>query len=190
LGTVVNFALGVAGPYDGLFKQQPRTYLRLARWFTPSENYQPLLNPRIQVDFSAEFQPQSNGMREPLLTMGDRTYRHFLYAEHADSRLRLLSRCEASTVQQEIDKPNGPVQFHVEYSPESGKLSVAVNGRELLVHTIQNLLTAPWQVSAGENRIDPGVTGGRFSGRIGNVSKLVRSGPSTRSAFLPGLPAQ
>jgi hypothetical protein len=180
-GVMVNLALGVAGPYDGLFKQRPRTYMRLAAWFTPSENYRPLLNPRIDVEFTAEFPPQSNGLKQPLLTIGDRTYRHFLYAQQADSRLHLVSQGETSTVKQEIDKPDGPVRFHVEYAPESGNLSVAVNGRGWLVHKIDNLLTAPWQVSVGENRIDPGVTGRRFPGRIRDVTKSVRSGPSTPS---------
>jgi len=185
-GAAVNLALGVVGPYDGLFKKRPRTYLRVARWFSPLENYRPLLNPRIRVDFSAEFPPQNDGLSEPLLTMGDRTYRHFLYVQHVNSKLLLVSQCEASTAKQDIPRPDATARFaarfHVEYSPDSGKLSVSVNGQELLVHKIDNLLTAPWQVSVGENRIDPGVTGERFTGRIGTVSKSVEASAASASA--------
>ena len=175
-GAVVNLALSVTGPYDGLLKNASGTYLGIARALSPFEDYRPALNPRVAVDFSAEFNPHSNEASEPLLTMGDHTYRYFLYAQQAGERLRIVSQCDASTVEQEIERPAVPVQFHVEYLPSSGKVGVSMNGRELLQHDVKKLLTAPWQITVGENRIDPGVTARRFTGKIRKSSKSVRAG--------------
>ena len=44
----------------------------------------------------------------------------------------------------------------VTYVPESGKLAIIVNGREVLVHDIGTLVTAPAEITIGENQIEPG----------------------------------
>src|SRR5262249_55061371 len=48
---IVNLALGLNGPYDELRKKQPRIFVRLARWFSPVAEYQPVLNPDLEVTF-------------------------------------------------------------------------------------------------------------------------------------------
>jgi hypothetical protein len=173
-GAIVNLSLGIGGPFDDLLKNRPKTYLRVARWFSPVEQYRPTLNPRVAVEFSAGFAPHEDGFREPLLTMGDRTYRYFLHVEHAGARLRVHSQCDAGEVVQEIERPVGPVQFQVRYAPESDKISVAADGREILVHEIKALLTAPGAVTVGENRIEPTVTARSFTGQIRGVARTVQ----------------
>ena len=74
----------------------------------------------------------------------------------------------------EMAEPGGkPVSVLVTYSPDSGKLAVSIDGREMLVHVIGTLVTAPAQVTTGENRIDLNVTAGRFTGRVREVRKRV-----------------
>jgi hypothetical protein len=169
---VANLALGIAGPYDEMLKNRPASYVRIARWFSPVEQFRPMLNPKLVVEVSAEFAPQPEGFREPLITIGRQPYRHFIYVEHLAGRLRIVSQSDASRMAHEMSDPGArPVGILVTYSPESGKLTTAVDGREILVHAIGTLVTAPAQVTAGENRIDLNMTVGRFTGRIREVRK-------------------
>ena len=82
-GSVVNMALGISGPYDEMLKNRPMNYLRIARWFSPIEQFRPMMNPAVSVAFTAEFTSQPDHFREPLLTMGRQTYRYLLYVEHS-----------------------------------------------------------------------------------------------------------
>jgi len=52
-------------------------------------------------------------------------------------------------------------------------MNVAVNAETLLVHAIGGLVTAPEDVTIGENRIEPNVTSRRFSGRITGAWKTI-----------------
>ncbi len=169
---VANLALGIAGPYDEMLKNRPASYVRIARRFSPIEQFRPLMNPKLIVELSAEFAPQPEGFREPLITIGRGPYRHFIYVEHLPGRLRVVSRSDASTMTHEIAGTK-PIGIVVTYSPESGTLTTAIDGREVLVHAIGTVVTAPAQVTVGENRIDLNVTAGRFTGRIREVRKRV-----------------
>src|SRR4029453_2102824 len=59
--SVVNLALGIAGPYDEMLKRQPAAYLRIAKWFSPLERFRPILKPKIAVDLTMEFTPHLEG---------------------------------------------------------------------------------------------------------------------------------
>jgi hypothetical protein len=174
-GAVVSLALGISGPYDEMLKNRPASYLRIARWFSPSEEFRLLQNPELLVEFSAGFSPQAERFREPLLTIGAPPFRHFLYAEHLAGRLRIVSESDRSMVagEAELDAA-APVKFQVKYAPETGELTVAVNGREILAQHIGTVITAPAQVTVGENRIADNLSVRRFTGRIHLIRKIVR----------------
>jgi hypothetical protein len=177
---VANLALGIAGPYDEMMKNRPASYVRIARWFSPVEQYRPLLNPRVAVSFVAEFTSQADAFREPLLTIGDRASRHFIYAEHLAGKLRIVSQSDSSTVAHEIARPERPVDIAVRYFPESGKLATTLDGQQVLAHDVATLVTAPAQVTVGQNRIDFNVTAPRFTGRLGVVRKETVGGARRR----------
>jgi hypothetical protein len=171
---VANLALGIVGPYDEMVRKRPASYLRIARWFAPVERFRPTMNPGISVGFIAEFLRQRDGFQEPLVTMGQGVYRHFIFVEHLPGKLRIISQSGSSTVAHEIEDPgNEPVEFEVTYSPDSGRMITAANGREVLVHDIGALITAPAQVTVGENRIDMNLTVRRFTGRLRNLTQRI-----------------
>jgi hypothetical protein len=175
-GAVVNMALGISGPYDEILKNRPINYLRIARWFSPVEQFRPMMNPSVSVTFTAEFTSQPDRLREPLITMGRQAYRYFLYAEHSAGKLRLVSRSENSTIVHEMENGgDSRAEIRVTYAPQSGTLATTVNGREVLVHDIGTLVTAPADVTIGENHVESGVTTTRFTGQIHDVVKTVQA---------------
>lgn len=175
-GLATNLALGLAGPYDDLLKNRPASYARIARWFSPIERYRPMLNPPVDIEFTARSTAQADGFREPLLSMGRQTFRDILVLEHHPGKFRLISQSETSTAAQEIDDPGAqPLRFHVTYQPTIHKLAVAVDGREVLTHTLEALFTAPVQVTVGENRIADDVSAERFTARIDGVRVTIGS---------------
>ena len=175
-GVIANLALGISGPYDEMLKNRPINYLRIARWFSPFGQFRPMMNPAVSVKFTVEFTSQPDNFREPLLTMGRQPYQYFLYAEHSAGKLRLVSRRENSTLVHEMaGGGNNPSVIEVTYVPESGRLATLVNGREVLVHEIGTIVTAPADITIGENRVEPSVTAAQFTGRIHDVLKTVRT---------------
>jgi hypothetical protein len=171
---IANLALGIGGPYDEMLKSRTVSYLRIARRFSPIEKYRPMMNPKIVIDLTAEVKAQPDGFVEPLITMGQQSYRHFISIEHLGGRLRIISRSDTSTVAHEIEDPGAkPVGIRVMYGSESGKLTIAVNGQEILGHAIGILVTAPAQIMVGENNIEFNVAIKRFTGRIYGVRKIV-----------------
>jgi hypothetical protein len=175
-GVVANAALGITGPLDEMLKNRPFRYARMARWFSPVDQLRPLLNPNVSVEFQAEVSQRPDGSREPLLAMGWQTGRDILYFEHHLDRLRLVSEADGSTVAQEVPYPGlQPVAVRVAYTPDSHRLTVSFDGREVLTQEVPMLLTAPAQVTVGENRIDRAVTPERFSGRINAIQKSLRA---------------
>jgi len=165
---VANLALGIAGPYDEMLKNKPATYVRLAGWFSPIERFRPALNPAIDIRLRAEFRPQPDGVREPLLTIGQRPYRYFLYAEHLGEKIKIVSQTDSSTMSEEIERAAGqPTDIDLAYEPSTGVITTAVNQRKTLAHPVGTLVTAPSQMTAGANLIDQSVTRRHFTGRIG-----------------------
>jgi hypothetical protein len=167
-GAVVGLALGIAGPYNDMQKQRPANYVRLAQWFSPIPRFRPLFSPAVRVAFTAEFTPQPDGFREPLLMIGGAWYRYVLMVEHFAGGVRFISMADKNPVVRELDR--GPAA--VEVTVESGKLRVTVNGSEIAAHQMGTLVVAPDEIVIGENGVDPGLCAPRFTGRI---TGLVRS---------------
>jgi hypothetical protein len=175
-GAIVNMAFGISGPYDEMLKNRPASYLRIARWFSPAEQFRPMRNPAVRVSFAAEFAHAETAFREPLITMGRQAYHYLLYVEHTADGLMLISHCENSTVRDRIDLDGTKsAEMEFRFTP-AGRASVSVNGREILVHDAGIVTTAPADVTVGENRIEYGATAPRFTGRIWQVTKSVHAG--------------
>jgi hypothetical protein len=178
-GVVANLALGITGPFDEILKNRPANYLRIARWFSPIEQYRPMKNPAIRIAFTAEFKSYTERVREPLLTMGRQAYRYLLYAEHSAGKLQLGSWTENSTVVQPLaDRDDVRTDLQMAFAPETGKLTITANGHQVLVHDLGTWVTAPAEITIGENRIEPGVTKDRFTGRIYGIVRSVQ--PTSR----------
>jgi hypothetical protein len=173
LSVVANMALGIAGPYGEMLKQRPGEYVRIARCFSPVRKLRPLLNPAVNVAFAAEFPSRPGAFREPLLAMGRQAHWSVLYVEQSAASMRLVSQSDNSTVASTTNLPRH-ADIGVTYDGRSGILAARVNGREALVHKIGVLVTAPVEVTPGENRIEPNIAAPRFTGRIGNIVKTVR----------------
>jgi hypothetical protein len=97
-----------------------------------------------------------------------------LYAEHAGDKLRLVSRAESSTETHEVEhRRDRRANIRVKYLPESRTVVISLDGQDVLVHEIGILVTAPSDVTIGENRVDSAVTHARFTGRLDNIVKTV-----------------
>jgi hypothetical protein len=174
-GIVVNLALGILGPYGDMVKRRPESYVRLARWFSPSQESRPVLNPHVTVTFTAEFRRQPDRFRDPLVLLGGRAYRYFLFAEHVGGKLRMVSVADGAVVQQDIEGADDQrAEIRVQYDPASGRLATSINGREVAVHELGTLVMAPSQILLGENNVDPGMSAPRFTGQLSGVQKQVR----------------
>ena len=183
-GVVANVALGLAGPNDDFLKDHPRYYARVASWFSPIERFQPLLDPRVDIEFTAVCTPHGDGFREPLLAMGQRTFREIRVLEHHPGKFRLITQSESSSAAQEIDDPRSrPLRFRITYRPDTRKLAVSIDDREVLTHDLKRLFTAPAQVTVGENRIAPYVSAPVFTGRVERLRTAI--GSSRNFEYLP-----
>jgi hypothetical protein len=158
----LNLALGITGPYDDLLRTRPRSYIRIAGWFSPRAQTRPMLDPTFDVDAEFRFKPQAAGVREPLVFTGQQVYRHMLFAEHLGSKLRIVSQADESVQSAEMDRPES-VRVHVSYRP--GLVIMQVGAVEMR-HEVQHIVTAPVQVWIGENVIAPNFTARRFSGEV------------------------
>jgi hypothetical protein len=122
----------------------------------------------LRVEFTAHFTPRPDGAREPLLTAGHQAGRYFLIAEHRGGKVELVSQGDASTDRRAIEA-GAPVAFVVSYAPDSGDMTIHAAGVRAMVHRVGMLVTAPAQVTPGENRIDPNVAARRFSGALTGI---------------------
>ncbi len=173
-GALTSLALGISGPYGDMLKARPINYVRIARWFSPFEQFRPLMNPAVNVAFTADFAPQPDQFRDPLIVMGHQPYRYFLFAEHSAGGLRFVSLYEKTAIVSAAEgRKDMRAEIRVTYDPQSGKLATAVNGREVAMHDIHTLVMAPAEIAMGENHLDPGLTNARFTGRIHDVIKAV-----------------
>jgi hypothetical protein len=137
-GAAANLALGLAGPYDEMKMNKRARFVRIAGWFSPIEKFRPALNPRLDVSFKAA----------PVLLLfaGRLPWRYELSMERAGAKSNLVSRYNQSTVSHEMEDTGQPIAWHVAYMPESGEMHVSGDSKELLVHKIGTLVTAPAQI--------------------------------------------
>jgi hypothetical protein len=162
-----NLALGFAGPYDDLLRNRPASYTRIARWFSPFPQTRPLLNPEIQLVFTAHFANQRGGLREPLVTIGGAHHGWSLDIQQQLGGTQLISQAEQS--QSHFDfVPHAPffTTFRVTWSRRTGTMQVALDGQTVISEPLPTLVTAPAQVLIG--------TG--FTGHIEVQRRSVREG--------------
>jgi len=136
-GAAVNLALGLAGPYDEMKLNKPARFVRIAGWFSPIERFRPVLNPRIDVSIKT-----GAGL---LFFAGQLPYRYELSMERDGPRASLVSRYNQSPVTQEM-AGDVPDVLRVTYTPVSGEMNVSGDGRQILVHKIGWLVSAPVQI--------------------------------------------
>jgi hypothetical protein len=170
-GVVTSLALGFAGPYDEFLKNRPQSYENLARWLSPIERFRPRLNPPVDLGFTAACTPHDDGFREPLLALGQQTFREVLALEHHPGKFRLIAQSDSSSAAGEIENPGArALRFRIVYRPETRKLVASIDGREILTHELESLFTAPAQVTVGQNRIAPDVSTPVFTGRLERIA--------------------
>ena len=167
-GIVVNLALGIAGPYHEMLKRRPGRFVTIAGWFSPVAGLRPALNPRLTVEFTVHLDAKGNGVREPLLTLGHQAARYFLIAQSRGEEVEVVSQADDST-ERCVLRADGPLSFRVQYAPETGNVTVDVNGAPAMNHHIGALVTAPSQITPGENRVEANISAARFSGRLEKV---------------------
>ncbi len=163
---VANVALGLAGPYDDLLDRRPAAFVRLARGFSPLDRYRPLLNPGIRLAFDARLPPVPTGLREPLVHIGQGRHGWSLSLTPVPGGIRLISQTKDSESYFDLSPPPEVARFRVEYAPDAGLLTVALNGRTIFRQPAPTLVTARDQVTIGEDRSGSGINSPRFSGRI------------------------
>jgi hypothetical protein len=164
-----NLALAIQGPYDQFVQADPRSYVRLARWFSPVERFRPLLNPVFRVHGVFQFPGTCDSRKEPLLSLGEFGSRYLLSAECAgDGQIRLIS--ESSVRHPDVRSVSLPYAalglyaVGLEFSPENRVMTVTWNGAIVLQHPLRFLVTARSQIYFGE---DPSLGNqDTFSGRI------------------------
>ena len=170
---VVNLALGIIGPYGDMISRRPASYVRIASWFSPVDEYRPRLNPSIRILLDVKFATHESGYQEPLVTLGSQGARHSVLVEHRGSELRLMCRSE-----NEVDSSQSAMIIHkpsrIEISNDwqSRKLSVAVDGHRMIERPVAAMVTAPVQVMIGSNGL-PGYVAQRFTGEIRVIEKVV-----------------
>jgi hypothetical protein len=168
-GTTANLALGIQGPYDQFVQAHPRTYVSLARWFSPVGRFRPVLNPVVRVSGVFQFPRTCDFLKQPLLSLGDFGSRYLLSAEcSGDGQVWLIS--ESSVLHPDgrgVNLPftaSGVYAIGLEFNPENRVMTVVWNGRIVLQHPLRFLVTARSQVYFGE---DPSLGNqDAFSGHI------------------------
>jgi len=171
---LANLALGVAGPYDDILHYRPAAYVKFARRFSPNPEYRHRFDPNIAVEVEAQFIPEPPGFREPLITIGRSHDNAFLYAEHAEGKLRLVAQTEDGRAVGEIVLPKAPVRIGLTYSPSGHRVAATIDDREVVSVAASLIVTAPAQVEIGQNHSDVGLTYPMFTGKIRTIQRSIR----------------
>ena len=169
---LANLALGIAGPYDDILHYRPAAYVKLAQRFSPNPEYRPLFDPNFAVEVEAQFVPEPPGFRDPIITIGRSHDNAFLYAEHAEGKLKLVGQTEDGSAIGEIPFPTVPVRIGLTYSPSDHRVAATVDGREVVSVPATLMVTAPAQIEIGQNNSDKGLTYPRFTGKIRTIRRL------------------
>jgi len=153
----INLALGVQGPYDQVVEGHSKGYVRLSRWLGPSPFHRLMLDPRLAIEALYEFPAAAPGLRVPLAAAGRFGSRYLLSAEMlGGDRVRLVSTASptsGNTASADVTLPAGaPVRVRLEYVPETHRMLVEWNGVRVIQHELKFLVTAPGQVTVGEDR--------------------------------------
>ena len=174
---VVNIAIALQGPDDLFVQAHSAEYVKLARWFSPIARLRPLLDPPLTVEAAFEFPAKVVPGKLPLVAAGRFGSRYILSAEMLGGmRLRLTSAASpgfGSVISVETDAiPGAPNHLRLDYRPKDRAVTVQWNGAMALRHEIPFLVTAPAQVTIGEDRIEPNAQPLYFPGRV-SVANIV-----------------
>jgi len=174
---VVNVAIAFQGPDDMFVQAHSSKYVKLARWFSPVLRLRPLLDPPLTVEAAYEFPAKVVPGKLPLVAAGRFGSRYILSAEMLGGmRLRLTSAASpafGSVLSVDTDAiPGAPNHLRLDYRPEDRAVTVLWNGTAVLRHEIPFLVTAPAQVTIGEDRIEPNAQPLYFPGRV-SVANIV-----------------
>jgi hypothetical protein len=171
-----NVTIALQGPYDQFVQAHPWTYVKLARWFSPVARFRPLLNPSLTLEIAYEFPGSVESRRLPLVAAGRIGSRYVLQAEMlSPTRVRLTSATVpfwGSMVSAEADLiPGAPNHLRLDYQPQGRAVTVQWNEVTVLRHEIPFLVTAPSQVTAGEDHTEAYAGQSYFPGRVsvGNI---------------------
>jgi hypothetical protein len=179
-GIAANLAVAVTGPFDEFVREQPKAYVRLARAFSPIQQFRPLLNPAVTAEALFEFPERASG-EQPLVAAGRFGSRYLLSAEHlAGNRWRLVSaasRISGNTASVEVTVKPAQNRVLLEFTPQNRTMIVHWNGEEVLRHHLDYLVTAPAQVMVGIDRTETGWDKPNFTGRVAWRRPLVRTNP-------------
>jgi hypothetical protein len=150
-----NLALAIQGPYDQFVQGHPRSWVQLARWFSPAERYRPVLNPVLRVRGLFQFAP-CYLKKEPLISLGEFGSRYLLSAEcDRAGRIRLISETSfrypgVQTVDLPFAAP-GLYSAGLDFNPASLVMTVTWNGQTVLQHPLRFLMTSRSQIHFGED---------------------------------------
>lgn len=170
-------ALGIQGPYDEFVQKHPAAYAKLARWFSPMRRYRPVQNPRLTVESAYVFPATMGTAESPLIGAGRFGTRYLLSeAPLGGNRLRLnASTTLTAGVAASADValiPGVPNRVRLEYDPQKATMTVDWNGATVLRHPLPSLITAPAQITIGEDHTGIDTWPGHFAGAI--TAKSVR----------------
>ncbi|MBV9398331.1 MAG: hypothetical protein JO062_10155 [Bryobacterales bacterium] len=172
--SVANLALGLAGPYDDVLNNRPKRYVKIAGWFSPVREFRPLMNPEIGLDLKVSFVRRDPGFREPLIALGHSQHVYFLFVEHTGRELRFLSETNESKAMYQTPFPEKPMAIRMSYSPGVHVLTIDIDGRTVIAHPIETLVTAPADVRVGENPRDVWRDEQRFTGTVEILGKTIQ----------------
>jgi hypothetical protein len=148
-----NVALALQGPYDQFVQASPRSYVQIARWFSPFERFRPVEDPQLRLQASFDFSLPCTPGTKPLISTGEFGSRYFLTeACYADGRLQLWSETSVqSNEKQIVDVPYRPGLNLVglTYTPDDRTMTVKWNGNVVLRQRLRFLVTAPSQIHFG-----------------------------------------
>ena len=175
---LASLALGLRGPFDNFLQARPEAYVNLASWFSPVWSYRPLFNPRITIEAEYSFpanppaRPVSVDWRGPfgvaVFTGGGSARR----GPGADHLLR-LAYFGAGVRRYGHAMPGRSNRLRLDFDPPNRVITVQWNGETVLRHTLPFLITAPAQVTIGEDRAEIDPTPIRFPGRVFVISKVI-----------------
>jgi hypothetical protein len=168
-GIAANLAIGIEGPYGTFVQLHPRTYVRVARWFSPVERFRPMLDPQIAIEAAFGF-PDDYAGTMPLVGAGRIGARYSLFATMIDnSRLRLTSFSANHSSQENAEVPllpGAPNRLKLDYIPENHTIEIHWNGELVMRHAITALVTAPAQVTVGQDHTDFSPGTAHFQGNV------------------------
>lgn len=150
---LANAALAIQGPYDQFVQASPETYVKLAKWFSPFQQYRPVENPELRLQASFDFSRPCKPELEPLVSTGEFGSRYLLSeACYGDGRMTLISETSVqSSERQAVDAPYnaGLNMVGLRYTPENRTMTVSWNGNVVLRQRLRFLITSPSQIHFG-----------------------------------------